>query len=146
MRGAGGASVGFLASARTTFGFTGTGFFSGSTFAGSGFGGVGSVFCSGGATTSGFSCGGVGAICYCTASATAGSGGDASACCMTGPGARSIGVGCGEEETGAMSTMIAGMEAPGTGRCVYQFIANAINAACAATIAKADVPQRQTAA
>jgi hypothetical protein len=38
------------------------------------------------------------------------------------------------------------METPGTGRCVYQFIANAINAACAATIAKADVPQRRTAA
>ena len=59
VRGAGGASVGFFASARTTFGFTGDGFFSGSTLAGSGFGGVGSIFCSGGATTSGFSCGGV---------------------------------------------------------------------------------------
>ena len=34
-----------------------------------------------------------------------------------------------------MSTMIAGRETPGTGRCVYQFIASAISAACAATIA-----------
>ena len=35
-----------------------------------------------------------------------------------------------------MSTMIAGSETPGTGRCVYQFNANAISAACAAAIAK----------
>ena len=40
---------------------------------------------------------------------------------MTGPGARSICVGCGADETGAMSTMIAGKETPGSGRCVYQF-------------------------
>ena len=45
-----------------------------------------------------------------------------------------------------MSTMIAGSETPGTGRWVYQFIANAISAACAATIAKAEAPQRRTAA
>ena len=32
-----------------------------------------------------------------------------------------------------MSTMIAGKVTPGTGRCVYQFIANAISAACAAS-------------
>jgi len=43
-----------------------------------------------------------------------------------------------------MSTMIAGTEAPGTGRWVYQFIVNAISAACAATIAKAETPQRRT--
>src|SRR4029450_12994626 len=65
---------------------------------------------------------------------------------MTGPGARSSCVGCGAEETGAMLTMIAGSETPGTGRWVYQFNANAINAACAAAIAKADAPQRRTAA
>src|SRR5205814_8690991 len=86
----------------------------------------------------------VGAICSCTASAAAGSGGEAWACCTTGPGARCIGVGCGTEETGAMSTMIAGRDTPGTGRWVYQFIANAISAACAAAIAKADAPQRRT--
>ena len=48
------------------------------------------------------------------------------------------------EETGAMSTMIAGRETPGTGRCVYQFKASAIRAACATTIAVADAPQRRT--
>ncbi|TMJ80970.1 MAG: hypothetical protein E6G78_20175 [Alphaproteobacteria bacterium] len=45
-----------------------------------------------------------------------------------------------------MSTMIAGRDTPGTGRWVYQFIANAISATCAAAIAKADAPQRRTAA
>ena len=55
-------------------------------------------------------------------------------------------IGCGAEETGAMSTMIAGRETPGTGRWVYQFIASAINAACAATIAKAEALQRRMAA
>ena len=63
---------------------------------------------------------------------------------MTGPGARSIGVGCGEDVTGAMSTMIAGRLMPGVGRCVYQFMNSAISAACAATIAMLDVPQRRT--
>src|SRR5947208_15851969 len=63
---------------------------------------------------------------------------------MTGPGVRSSCVGCGAEEAGAMSTMIAGRETPGTGRWVYQLIANAISAACAAAIAKADAPQRRT--
>ena len=68
VRGAGGASVGFFASGRTTFGFTGVGLSSGTGLAGSVAGFI-STFCSGGATTSGFSCGGVGAICSCTASA-----------------------------------------------------------------------------
>src|SRR5260370_41250449 len=63
---------------------------------------------------------------------------------MTDPGARSICVGCGAEEAGAMSTMIAGKETPGTGRWVYQFNANAISAACAAAIVKAEAPQRRT--
>src|SRR2546430_1235787 len=65
---------------------------------------------------------------------------------MTGPGVRSICVGCGAEEAGAMSIMIAGRDTPGTGRWVYQLIANAISAACAATIAKAEAPQRRAAA
>src|SRR6266850_4602144 len=143
VRGAGGASVGFLASVRVTFGLTGAGFCSGVTLAGSGFCGV-DCFCSGGATTSGFSCGGVGAICSSTNSCLAASGGEASACCITGPGARSIGDGCGMDETGAMSIMIAGKETPGTGRWTYQLIANATSAACAATIAIADAPQRRT--
>src|SRR3954453_21307066 len=65
---------------------------------------------------------------------------------MTGPGARSICVSCGADETGAMSTMIAGSETPGTGRCVYQFKASAMSAACAAAIVKAEAPQRRTAA
>ena len=45
-----------------------------------------------------------------------------------------------------MSTMIAGSETPGSGRWVYQFIASAISAACAATIANAETPQRRTTA
>ena len=141
VRGAGGASTGFFASGRVTLGFTGVGFWSGTSFAGSGFGGV-ACFCSGGATTSGFSCGGVGAICSSTACCLAASGGEASAACITGPGARSIGVGCGEDDTGAMSTMITGRDTPGVGRCACQLIASAISAACAATIASADTPQR----
>ena len=63
VRGAGGASVGFFASGRTTFGLTGVGLASGTGLAGSVAGFI-STFCSGGATTSGFSCGGVGAICF----------------------------------------------------------------------------------
>ena len=39
-----------------------------------------------------------------------------------------------------------GRETPGTGRWVYQLIANAISAACAAAIAKAEAPQRRTTA
>ena len=51
---AGGASVGFFASGRTTFGLTGVGLASGTGLAGSVAGFI-STFCSGGATTSGFS-------------------------------------------------------------------------------------------
>ena len=113
---------------------------------GSGFSGVGCCFCSGGATTSGFSCGGVGAICSCTGSAAAGSGGDASACCISGPGVMSIGAASGDDVIGARSTMMAGIVTPGVGRWVYQFMANAISAACAPTIAVAEIPQRRTTA
>ena len=106
------------------FGLTGVGFASGTGLAGS-VAGVISSFCSGGATTSGFSCGGVGAICSSTTSCClTGSGGEASAWSITRPGASSSGVDCGAAETGAMSTMIAGRVAPGTGRWVYQFIAD----------------------
>jgi len=146
VRGAGGASEGFLASGRTTFGFTGTGFCSGTIFAGSGFSGVGCCFCSGGATTSGFSCGGVGAICSCTGSAAAGSGGAASACCISGPGVMSIGAASGDDVIGARSIMMAGIATPGSGRCVYQFIASTISAACTVMIAIAETPQRRNTA
>jgi len=62
---------------------------------------------------------------------------------MTGPGAKSIGVGRGEDDTGAMSTMITGRDTPGNGRCAVRFIASAISAACTAMIANADDPQRR---
>ena len=58
----GGESFGFFASGRTIFGLTGVGLASGTGLAGSVAGFI-STFCSGDATTSGFSCGGVGAIC-----------------------------------------------------------------------------------
>jgi hypothetical protein len=145
VRGAGGASLGFFASARTTFGLTGTGFCSGATLAGSGSCGV-ACFWSGGATTSAFSCGGVGAICSSTASCFAASGGDASACCMTGPGARSSGVDCGAEVVGAMSTMMAGKVTPGGGGRYQNAVRSATTARCRATIASAEELQRRASA
>ena len=119
VRGAGGASTGFFASGRTAFGFAGVGFCSGTIFAGSGLVGVGGSFCSGGAATSGFSCGGVGAICSSTVHASRAPAAKHRPPASSGPGAMSASIDCGAEVTGARSTMIAGSSrrAPGAGRC-----------------------------
>ncbi|MEY9301722.1 hypothetical protein ABIF21_006096 [Bradyrhizobium elkanii] len=143
MRGAGVASDGFLASRRATFGLTGSGFVSGTTFAGSGCGGDICCFCSGGATTSGFSCIGVGAISCCTGCAAAGAGGDASASCIAGPGGSSVSEISGAEVIGVRSTSTAGTATPGGGAETH-VIPSASSAACTARIAAADRPQRRS--
>ena len=58
----------------------------------------------------------------------------------------SIGAASGDDVMGARSTMMAGIATPGSGRWVYQFMASTISAACAATIATAETPQRRSTA
>ena len=94
VRGAGGASVGFLASLRTGFGFSGTGFALGPGRTWRAQVPAASVrLLPGGARLWGVSCGGVLRVALHRLRLGLPIGGEASASCISGPGAISIGVG-----------------------------------------------------